>query len=302
MITDPYAIFAQAQKYWQSAVYPKHVSYGVAVTVTHNRVTSQAHYHVHYDPMENHVTVNPVSDEELAHPYTPHGVNMVLSLFQQDPHKGMPLSAPQQTFDYLGVPVLAPNYSFGIVPAGTPVNTTADNMVLVQQIRREFHDPAPPRKAQTPQSGLKTIALVVVAHRQYNITLKGIEPLDGHADYHLALAPVAEPNVYRLRDMWVDTSTYATDRLITDGDFTEPQLGGVRWQIDYAQISGAPFIATETALSGLTLDRRRYDTASVAFTGIESAPSAPAFAGMPRFAIDPETVPHVLAEPPKPRT
>ena len=34
MIINPYAIFAAAQKYWQSAVYPKHVSYGVAVTVT----------------------------------------------------------------------------------------------------------------------------------------------------------------------------------------------------------------------------------------------------------------------------
>lgn len=196
--------------------------------------------------------------------------------------------------------MLAPNYSFGIVPAGVPVNTTADSMALVQEIRHEFHDPAPAPRVQTQHSGLKTIALVVVAHRQYRITLKGIEPIGGHADYHLALAPVAEPNIYRLRDMWVD-STYATDRLITDGNFTAPQLSGVRWQIDYVQISGAPFIATETAFSGFSLDRRHYDAATVTFTGIASSQSAPAFAGMPHFAIDPETAPPVLAEPPKPR-
>jgi hypothetical protein len=301
MLTDPYAIFAAAQQYWQSAVYPQHASYAVAVTVTHNGVTSQAHYHAHYDPAQNRVTIDPVSDEELAHPYTPHGINVVLSLFQEDPHKGIPLSSPQRTFDYLGVPVLAPNYSFGIVPAGIPVNTAADGMALVQEIRREFHDPAPPRKPQAKQSDLKTIAAVVVAHRQYNIALKGIEPLDGHTDYHLLLSPIAEPNVYRLRDMWVDTSTYATDRLITDGNFTAPQLGGVRWQIDYVQISQAPFIAREIALSGFTLERRHYDSAAVAFTGISPSGSTAWLPSLPRFATNAETAPPVLSEPSKPR-
>ena len=94
MITDPYAIFAAAQKYWQSAVYPKHLSYGITIAVTRDNVSSYAHYHASYDTSQNRV-----------------------SLFGGS----VPLSVPQQTFDYLGVPMLAPNYSVaftGVTPSG----------------------------------------------------------------------------------------------------------------------------------------------------------------------------------------
>jgi hypothetical protein len=271
MMADPYAIFAAVQRSWQSAVYPPKMSYGITVTVTGNTVTSQAHYHAYYDAAQNSVRVVPVSDEELAHPYTPHGINFNLSL----PLGGtVPLSAPQRTFDYLGVPVLAPNYSFGIVPNG-PVNTAPGGMTLVREIRKEFHDPFPPRMQQSNPNDLKTIAEVVVAHRQYVITLDGTQTLDGHSDYHLSLQPVKDPGTYRLREMWVQTANYAVDRLITSGNFTSGDLGRVRWQIDYAQIGGAPFIASETSLAPVSWDRRHYDGASVAFTAVAPVSAIP---------------------------
>jgi hypothetical protein len=292
VMTDPYAIFAAAQRYWQSAVYPQKASYGVTVTVSRNAQTSQAHYHAWYDAVQNRVRVMPVSDEELAHPYTPHGVRFGVL--------GMPVGAPEHTFDYLGVPVLAPNYSFGIVPNG-PVNTAQSDMALVREIRREFHDPAPPRSPQSNPEKLKTIAEVVVAHRQYVITFDGTQMLDGHPDYHLLLRPVTDPGMYRLREIWIDTSTFAVDRLITDGNFTAGELGGVRWQIDYRQIDRAPFIASETALSGFTLDGRHYDTANVAFAAIDPVSNIP-YETLSQFLTDPQTVPQTLSEPAKPRT
>lgn len=299
MITDPYAIFAAAQKYWQSAAYPKHVSYGITITVTRDDVASYAHYHASYDTAENRVSVNPVSDEELAHPYTPHGINTFLNIFGGS----IPLSAPQQTFDYLGVPMLAPNYSFGIVPSDAARKTAgAGGMGLVREIRKEFHDPFPPKRQQPPQSGdLKTIALVVVAHRQYDIRLAGMQPVAGHLDYHLMLKPVSDPATYRLREMWVDAANYATDRVVTDGNFTADDLSAVRWQTDFRQVDGTIFIATERALSAFTLDRRRYDSATVAFTNVTPTGQAASFSSLPRFATNAETAPPVLAEPAKPR-
>jgi hypothetical protein len=294
--SDPYAIFAAAQRYWQSAVYPQKASYDVTVSVSKNDVTSQAHYHAYYDALQDRVRVIPVSDEELAHPYTPHGINFNLSPFGGT----VPLSAPQRTFDYLGVPELAPNYSFGIVPNG-PMNTQRNDMDVVLEIRKEFHDPLPSRRQQPNPHDLKTIAEVVVAHRQYVITLDGMQMLDGHADYHLLLRPVTDPATYRLREMWVNASTHAVDRLITDGNFTAGELGGVRWQVDYHEIGGAPFIASETSLAGFTLDRRHYDTATVAFEAVNPVKTIP-FESFSGLATDPETAPEILSEPAKPRT
>lgn len=296
MTPNPYVIFASAQRYWQAAAYPRYVSYGVGIRVSRGGVISTAHYHAWYDAAENRVTVNATSDEELAHPYTPHGINFSLSLFGGS----VPLSAPQHTFDYLGVPVLAPNYSFGIVDDG-PANTERGGMRLVRQIRREFHDPAPIRNAAASASSLKTIAEIAVAHRRYIITYEGTQPLDGHVDYRLRLRPVADPATYRLRKMWVNASTYATDRLLTAGDFTAAQLAAVRWQVDYVQIGGAPFISSEIALEGFTLDRRHYDGASVAFTDVIAAAADAPLSRMPRFETDSGTAPPTLAEPLEPR-
>lgn len=293
MMTDPYAIFAAAQQYWQAAVYPKEVAYGVTVRVADRGVTSEAHYHVRFDALSNSVSETPASDEELAHPYTPHGINTFLSVFGG----GVSMSAPQHTFDYLGLPILAPAYSFGIMPAGPP-NTQRNDMALVREIRAEFHDPAPPAKSQS-RSGLKTIAEVAVTHRRYVIGFAGIEAVNGHDDYHLTLKPVEQPSLYRLRDMWVDAQSYATDRLVTDGDFTSPGPADVRWQIDYRQIKNAPFIASETALSGFTWERRHYDSAVVEFTDVASVSGAlfPASARSVMAAPSPST----LTEPLKPR-
>jgi hypothetical protein len=296
MMTDPYAIFAAVQRSWQSAVYPRKMSYGVTVSVSGNAVTSQAHYHAYYDAAQNSVRVVPISDEELAHPYTPHGINFNLSL----PLGGsIPLSAPQRTFDYLGVPVLAPNYSFGIVPNG-PVNAMPSGMALVREIRKEFHDPFPPRVQQSNPNDLKTIAEVVVAHRQYVITLDGTQTLDGHPDYHLSLQPVTDPGTYRLREMWVETANYAVDRLITGGNFTSGDLGHVRWQIDYRQLGGAPFITSETCFGPVNLDRRHYESASIAFTAIAPISAIP-FETFSQFSTGTQTDPQPLTEPAQPR-
>lgn len=294
---DGYSIFALAQQHWRAEVYPQHLSYGITVSVKRDGKISQAHYHASYDADLNRVVISASSDEELAHPYTPHGINFGFNVFGGR----VPMSSPQFTFDYLGVPVLAPSYAFGIVPSDAPPNTTRSDMDLVREIRREFHDPMPVRKQIQGNGSLKTIAAVVVTHRDYDVKILGTEPLDGHNDYHLALKPLLDPGMYRLREMWVDASTYATDRVVTAGDFTADRLTRIRWQTDYRQINGATFIDSENALAGVSLDRRQYDSASVAFTGITPAQSAAPYAALHSFILNSQTAPPGLTEPAKPR-
>ncbi|HZY96336.1 MAG TPA: hypothetical protein VFE35_04455 [Candidatus Cybelea sp.] len=57
--------------------------------------------------------------------------------------------------------------------------------------------------------GLKTIAFVVaIAKAPYDVSLAGVEDLDGHKTYHLVLRPREDPLKHNLRDLWIDASSY----------------------------------------------------------------------------------------------
>lgn len=278
LLTDPYAIFAQARERWESARYPAQLAYDVVVSVTHSGAASASHYHLYYDARDNSVKVNAVSDEELAHPYTPHGINTFFNLFGGS----IPLSAPEHTFDYLGVPMLAPNYSFGIASYIAP-STTVDSAELVREIRQQFHDPSRPPTPAAGTSQLKTIASVEVVRRHYIIAINGTALIDGHQDYDLRLQPVRDPGDYRLREVWIDTQTFATDRLISQGNFVRGGMTGVPWTVTFRQHDGTAYIASESTTQSFRLDRRAYDSATVSFENVRSA-RIPGYASLMGFA------------------
>jgi hypothetical protein len=291
VLNDPYAVFAAARTRWEMASYPSQLSYVVAVSVSRHGVTTVAHYHSYYDALANQVNVTAVSDEELAHPYTPHGIDVFFRPFGAQ----IPLSSPEQTFDYLGVPVLAPNYSFGI-STYQPHNLDANSEELVTEIRREFCDPMPVRRQPSTGSGLKTIASIDVVRRSYIITLNGLVTMNGHADYHLGLHPVREPGRYRLRELWIDTSSFVTDQLATQGNFTQGGMTDVRWTVSFRQINGAPYISAERTNERFTLVRRTYDSATVAFESIV-AKRIPPYTSLSTFVPNQQTGVPALMEP-----
>lgn len=258
---DPYTIYARTRAVWDDARYPDELTYTLVVRATEAGAPQSNHYHCTYDATRDVVSVNPISDEEAAHPYhVPPGPN--ISFF------GVSLSKPEQRMDMLGVPKLAPNYSFGIahyLPKDAP-----SGMELVREIRREYDDPAPPRPSSDP-GGLKQIASVEAVRRDYVMTYEGIDRIHGHADYHLSLRPVHDPHRFRLRELWVNAHTYATDRLISDGNFQSGPGPGVQWTVDFARIAGAPVVATETAHAPLRYPGAIYSNVSVAFEDLHGS-------------------------------
>lgn len=293
-VSDPYEIFARARARLEAARYPAQVSYTVAVTATRRGITSTAHYHVYYDSTTGAVHVLGVSDEELAHPYTPHGINTSLNLFGG---KGIPLSAPQQTFDLLGVPVLAPNYFFGVA-SYVPQEPGYDAQALVNEIRREFHEPPKNVTGTAERSlGLKTIASVETAQHDYVMHLDGEQIVDGHNDYHLLLQPLRDPDRYRLRDLWIDTQNFALDRLVTQGNFSIGGVTGVAWTTTFHEIGGAPYISSESTVQSFAIFRHGYDSATVAFENI-SASAIPGYVSISAFAVNQDTGMPPLVEPP----
>ena len=76
-------------------------------------------------------------------------------------------------------------------------------------------------------SDLHTIASVVsVPKPSYTITLAGTDNLNngGGTAYHLKLAPLNEPLKHNLREMWIDTQTFAVDRAVLFGDYAPRPL------------------------------------------------------------------------------
>lgn len=239
--SDAYGIFERAREVWLEQRYPGVLAYTVDVTAAKDGEPARRHYHEYWSAADNRVVVQPpVSDEQLANPYKPSpGVNFM----------GWNVGGAREgngVKDFVSVPLLTPNYSFGLAPYISPSELTPAD--LVRQIRREYHDPSPQKIAQLEQtSGLKTIVSLTSTAHSYKISLVGVEPEHGGSAFHLALTPLRDPLKYRLRDLWIDTATYQTERARIGANFTDVAMEDVSWMVRFQQIDGATYIADERA-------------------------------------------------------
>jgi hypothetical protein len=271
---DPYQIYARARAVWQAQSCPPYVSYLIVVNVDERGTPKANHYRAAFDAVHDRVYTEAVSEEEATDPHTPDGINMTIdpkrqfqTLFKKK------VGNPERAVDYLGVPILAPNYSFGIAPFVPQVaSSQPDQAALVQEVRREFNDPMGAQQAHDLQNaeGLKEIGHVSSTDREYDITYDGVETIDGSSTYHLSLRPVHPSALLRLREMWIDTQTYATRRLVTQGNFANDSIP---WVVTFARVDGVQYIATEQAQQPVSVGRHTYDRAAISFQAI--APASP---------------------------
>ena len=271
---DPYAIFSTARHYWEHQQYPGRLAYTVTVDVLEGGAHKVEHYSSAYDAVNDVVEIDPLSDYEIAHPASGRGVNIGIPF--------VTLSKPDPPLDFVGVPSLAPNFSFAIapfVPSDAHPKTSAE---LVQEIRSQFHDlkPTPAPTAPPSADGLREIAIVSSTHHRYDITLIGIEAIGGAPAYHLALRPTGDPHRFRLRDVWVDVATGATRRVVNAGNFVDGPWPGLTWTIDFANVDGALYIASEHAGEPVAFRGLRYLDTTVSFSDIRPAPKKTALDGL----------------------
>lgn len=262
---NPYWIFDRAEQSWQTQHYPAVVDYTVHVETLRRKKPEERHYHSRWFALTNNVAVDSISVEERAHPYHP-PPGFDVSILVHVGHIGGPNEGTGTNGDLIGVPVLAPNYSFGIARYVPPEALTPAE--LVAEIRDEYHDPAPEKIAQLEQKYPKTIAHVYSSSSAYKISLVGIERIGDHLDYHLSLIPTHDPRKYRLRDMWVDQQTFATDRLRTDGNFVDPGTSSVAWTVTFQHVNGALYIEREISERSI---QHWFDWIGVSFEGITAA-------------------------------
>jgi hypothetical protein len=263
---DPYQIFANSRAYWLLQRYPQRLEYDVAVDVVEGGAERVERYATDYDAVQDVVGVNPESDYQRTHPVYVSGMNLGIL--------GMRLNKPLPPIDFLGVPHLAPTYSFGMAPfVPAPSPTPFNSAALVAEIRAEFHDPNPRASARpAPQSStsLQEIATVVAHNRDYKIVLLGNDTIDGHPCYHLGLTPTRDPGRFRIRQAWIDQQTYAPWELQDALNFVDGPGTSVAWTIHFADVGGEHYIRDEDALAPMSVGGEIYTRASVRFENVHA--------------------------------
>ncbi|HET9392616.1 MAG TPA: hypothetical protein VFO29_03680 [Candidatus Rubrimentiphilum sp.] len=289
-LSDPYQIYARTRTAWESQRYPDYLAYTIHVEVDEGGVHKSKHYHAVYEQPNGKIHLIAVSDEEIAQPPAPTGMTIHLLPKRQNATLiDKRVGHPDEAVDYLGIPMLSPNYSFGL---GIPQpDELASDAELIAQIRSEYHDPAPVVKpAQVDSDGkLKSIAAITVIARRYRIELAGIETIEGTSCYHLVLYPSREPQRFRLRDLWIDVENYQTRRLLAANNFMNSK---VPWLVTFADVGGARYIESEVAQAPVVMGGHRYEHAQISFE--EVAPAARPVPFDSRFL----TSENILREPP----
>ncbi len=106
---------------------------------------------------------------------------------------------------------------------------------------------APP--ANDLETTLKTIAVVSSRGHLYDVKLLGVETVEAHSVYHIALHPRRDPDQNQIRDLWIDTSTYDVWR----ADYVQPPdvqiVGGeADLTVDFITVGNYRIAASWTAV------------------------------------------------------
>jgi len=268
-----YQVFAAAQATWQKQQYPVAVGYDVYVETIQAGVKDERHYNCRWNSLSDLVLVNRVSSEQIANPYKP-SAGVGINLLGLRGNIGGPVRGTGTYGDLIGVPDLAPTYTFGM-SSFAPSNPTSP-ADLVEEIRNEYRDPAPEKVAQLEQEyGLKTIASIRTGPT-YRVLLVGMERILGVLDYHLSLTPLRDPQRYRLRDLWINSENFQTDQVRTQGNFVDGGTSSVFWITTYQTVDGSRYLAREITEQPI---HHWYDYEAVSFENIRAASGA--FSGSP---------------------
>lgn len=239
------ALFRSLRSNLAGQAYPALMSYTITVHVQSNGGVREDHYDGQVNGGTGDFRVRQFSHEELASPYVPHGINVVLML-----QGGAPVVLSKQLpAEPLGVPNLSPIYSFGL---------------------RRCPGTSRSSDSTTDDSGLRRIGFVVSTSRIYAVSFVGDELIDGVETSHLALSPVLNPGKNRMRDVWIDGSNNLV-RARVSGNFTARETQGVTWLLRFQTTNGLTFIKSETAEAPISFAHQQYDDVSIEFSDISSA-------------------------------
>ena len=221
--SDPDAIFVAARQAWGSGAYPRYAVYAVVVTYHNGAKAVRRTWDTTEDLRGGIVYSHSFSREELADPYTPHGINIQIP-FVADPNRERPE-------DPVGQVEFAVDQDYGIAPGS-----------------RKFSAAKSGAEVRGDASHLPVIGRTATVNREYQVQLAETSTNTKGREYHLTLRPLRDPKQHRLRELWIDGATMLPEEAVVAGIGSRPPLTKVNWRVEFAHIQGGTYIARETAL------------------------------------------------------
>jgi len=216
-------IFAKARLAMYLRRYPRYVAYVIDIQSNaygkHYHEGYRALLRTHDDALVVHQTPIYTSNE----PPNPYG----FSFFGINPE-----GKPRDHIDPpSGVPLMSATYDFDLARGPSPRRYGGDDDAS--------SSPAP------------VIGTIAVNASDYAVTFLGEDSIDGNPVYHLGLSALDDPQHNRVRELWVDESTYDVRKLVTDGIFEKGPASTVPWTVTFIDLHGWWFIRTELTTATL---------------------------------------------------
>jgi len=213
------ALFARARLYWRERKDVPYLRYGVLVRYLHTghvfdnwwdayeRTSDKAIGLVPLlDPVENNRRLGGV-------PFSIFG----LKIFDTNPD-AEPIRIDEPRID--------PTSSFGVAAREGGVTVAAPT----------------PEPVPTGPPEFRQLANIDVSVRDYRIEIVGTDTLDGIAATHLTFVPLADPAVYRIRDLWLDPATGRPIQMVVQGILNGKPYDSVKWMVRYTLVDGREYL------------------------------------------------------------
>ncbi|HTJ25143.1 MAG TPA: hypothetical protein VMA36_03170 [Candidatus Limnocylindria bacterium] len=279
---DPSAAFSTARDAWPVASYPRYATYATVITFRIGSQGIQRTWRTVEDLQRRVVHADSFSNEEEAHPYVPHGINVGMGGVTssrdqggsslpsgiQQPDAKLPPGAIMNndpSADPFGMLTFAVNQDWGISRRAPQISTSTDATDV-----------------GGPEPALPRIGGTGAEAKIYTVTSLGTTTENGVALVHLGLQPLKDPKRYRLRELWLDPTTQLPVHAIVQGIANHDPLDTVKWRVDYKILDGVPYIDKETALEPISTENGEADDVTITFTDLKTMhlPTAAAQVGL----------------------
>lgn len=255
-VLQPETIFSRAKEVWRARTEAAFVSYSLRERYSWRNRTHDNWWQGAYREHDRNVALHRVivpADEDQRLKGAPIRLNLHI-------HHGaanadsLDTNPSADAFPILD-PLIEPNASFGLVRRDFKAKLVGPTTPLPGtrgSTPPPFASPTPAPLATQLESPspaipgmdkpLRELAHVEAVARDYSIALQGTEHVRGVETYHLTLIPLRDPAIYRLRDIWVDTSSFSTVQLAVQGLFDGKPYDAARWIVDYVTIAGRAYV------------------------------------------------------------
>ena len=217
---DADSLFSHAKEAWRARTEAPFVSYAVRARYGFHNHTYDDWFQLVYRASDGALSVHPIlipgetDRKERGVPVYLFG----LKIFDTNPDAD-PITMRE--------PAIAPAFTFGLVPhAFLP-----------------FVPPAPGDPTPEPeQARLREIGRVIASNREYRVIFKGVDRLRYGEAYHLGLEPLRDPEVNRLRDVWIAKDSYLLMRERVAGIFDSRPYDRASWTVEFVPVDGRTYI------------------------------------------------------------